>query len=233
MKTKLLGVVAALATFGFANQASAATVNFYDTQAAFNAASSTTLLEDFSGPGSALSGHGVASITRHGVTYTDVSSGNPDPDIVVVPPGQNNWGANVGTTTEYIITTDYDEHIRAAFSSTYTAVGFTAYFNGLGPGTLTVFGTGGLTIGTFALPTSGVDPATGLADRGYLGFTSTDPITGFQWDTIGGTNLNTGFTNISVGSATPLPGTLPLFASGLGMLGLLGWRRKRKAQAAA
>ena len=32
---------------------------------------------------------------------------------------------------------------------------------------------------------------------------------------------------------TPLPGTLPLFASGLGALGLLGWRRKRKAQAAA
>ena len=31
----------------------------------------------------------------------------------------------------------------------------------------------------------------------------------------------------------PLPATLPLFATGLGALGLLGWRRKRKAQAAA
>ena len=29
--------------------------------------------------------------------------------------------------------------------------------------------------------------------------------------------------------ATPLPGALPLFATGLGALGLLGWRRKRKA----
>jgi hypothetical protein len=29
---------------------------------------------------------------------------------------------------------------------------------------------------------------------------------------------------------TPLPATLPLFASGLGVLGLLGWRRKRKAR---
>jgi hypothetical protein len=32
---------------------------------------------------------------------------------------------------------------------------------------------------------------------------------------------------------TPLPATLPLFATGLGALGLLGWRRKKKAQAAA
>jgi hypothetical protein len=27
---------------------------------------------------------------------------------------------------------------------------------------------------------------------------------------------------------TPLPAALPLFATGLGALGLLGWRRKRK-----
>jgi hypothetical protein len=32
---------------------------------------------------------------------------------------------------------------------------------------------------------------------------------------------------------TPLPAALPLFATGLGGLGLLGWRRKRKAQAVA
>jgi hypothetical protein len=31
---------------------------------------------------------------------------------------------------------------------------------------------------------------------------------------------------------TPLPAALPLFATGLGGLGLLGWRRKRKARAA-
>jgi hypothetical protein len=34
-------------------------------------------------------------------------------------------------------------------------------------------------------------------------------------------------------SATPLPAALPLFATGLGALGLLGWRRKRKAQLTA
>ena len=34
-------------------------------------------------------------------------------------------------------------------------------------------------------------------------------------------------------SNTPLPAALPLFATGLGALGLIGWWRKRKAQAAA
>ena len=32
---------------------------------------------------------------------------------------------------------------------------------------------------------------------------------------------------------TPLPAALPLFATGLGALGLLAWRRKRKAEVAA
>ena len=32
-------------------------------------------------------------------------------------------------------------------------------------------------------------------------------------------------------TTTPVPGALPLFATGLGGLGLFGWRRKRKAQA--
>ena len=34
-------------------------------------------------------------------------------------------------------------------------------------------------------------------------------------------------------SETPLPAALPLFASGLGALGLVGWRKKRKAAALA
>jgi len=57
-----------------------------------------------------------------------------------------------------------------------------------------------------------------------------------------GTNNNAAFTPLSdVGlvaapisvTATPLPAALPLFATGLGAIGLLGWCRKRKAQAVA
>ena len=37
---------------------------------------------------------------------------------------------------------------------------------------------------------------------------------------------------IEVFAPTPLPATWPLFATGIGAIGLLGWRRKRKAAAA-
>jgi hypothetical protein len=39
-------------------------------------------------------------------------------------------------------------------------------------------------------------------------------------------------TNVALPSETPLPAALPLFATGLGAMGLLGWRRKRKNAAA-
>jgi len=38
--------------------------------------------------------------------------------------------------------------------------------------------------------------------------------------------------DITITAETPLPAALPLFAGGLGALGLFGWRRKRKAAAA-
>jgi hypothetical protein len=41
-----------------------------------------------------------------------------------------------------------------------------------------------------------------------------------------------GFTVGAPVAATPLPAALPLFATGLGAMGLLGWRRKRKNAAA-
>jgi hypothetical protein len=40
------------------------------------------------------------------------------------------------------------------------------------------------------------------------------------------------FTDLGDTASTPLPAVLPLFATGLGALGLLGWRRKRKNAAA-
>jgi hypothetical protein len=47
------------------------------------------------------------------------------------------------------------------------------------------------------------------------------------------TSLQPGTFSPDSSSATPLPAALPLFASGLGVLGVLGWRRKKKAAALA
>jgi hypothetical protein len=68
---------------------------------------------------------------------------------------------------------------------------------------------------------------------GFAGGTFTDGTIGHGLDAsiIDASSLTVTFTAET--SATPLPAALPLFATGLGALGLLGWRRKRKAQAAA
>jgi hypothetical protein len=45
-------------------------------------------------------------------------------------------------------------------------------------------------------------------------------------------NGSTGYWDVASLSSTPTPAALPLFASGLGALGLIGWRRKRKTKLA-
>jgi len=58
-------------------------------------------------------------------------------------------------------------------------------------------------------------------------------VSGFVGDFASGHFTEAFTTSFSVGAATPLPAALPLFAGGLGTLGLLGWRRKKKATLAA
>jgi hypothetical protein len=70
-------------------------------------------------------------------------------------------------------------------------------------------------------------------------FATTDPV-GYLMVTLG---PNTSFTGVDLGLpsyaalafgpyVTPLPAALPLFATGLCVMGLFGWRRKRKSAAA-
>ena len=66
-----------------------------------------------------------------------------------------------------------------------------------------------------------------------LGFpTLGDLVTASGTATVG--ILSGGFeTSVATSGVVPLPAALPLFATGLGALGLLGWRRKRKARTVA
>jgi hypothetical protein len=89
-------------------------------------------------------------------------------------------------------------------------------------------------------PASNLDlifPTATLA--GYAGGLLCGTITTCNGNTTSGLSIPTGNFILASGSLTPagvsavpLPGALPLFATGLGALGLLGWRRKKKAHAA-
>ncbi len=66
-----------------------------------------------------------------------------------------------------------------------------------------------------------------------IGYSGYDGIGNGQWaDAAGGVTTN-GYDPVQgyiveFSPTTPLPAALPLFATGLGLVGLLGWRRKRK-----
>jgi len=99
---------------------------------------------------------------------------------------------------------------------------------------------------------SGTGDSVGVSDQALLilvpiGYTSTDPLSdsaiylGATFASLGvtpgtykwtwGNGADQSFT-LEIGQ-TPIPAALPLFATGLGSLGLLGWRRRRKAAVVA
>ena len=232
MQKSLCALVACLGALAVASpQSASASVTFYDTQAAFQAATTTHLIENFST--APIKNAPVPSLRLHGITYTGLA-GTPFPNVGVAPPGYDDFGANVGAITQYVLVADGDENIVATFSTPYSAVGFEDFFNGLGPGVVTVFGPQQSVLGRFAFA-DGLDPVTHRADRGYLGFTSTTPIWGFEWDTTGGGELNTGFTDLSVSgpgaAGIPEAGSWAFMILGVGIVGGV-LRRRRRAYSA-
>jgi hypothetical protein len=109
-----------------------------------------------------------------------------------------------------------------------------------GPGTITVFGdtaSGAFESTTFSVdfnPT-GQNFITLVAQNGevmtdvQLVMASGDSFIQFKQPRISGI-CDLGTVGCQLVPPIPLPATLPLFASGLGALGLLGWRRKRKSR---
>lgn len=205
----VLGLVALLSDPG------QATVTFYTSQVAFDAAATTGLIEDFENTGATID-QPISGFSHNGVTYQGLTGGVPFANVYLYSPGGSEFGAGVPqplTTT--ILTGNGEEHFSVTFDAARHAVGFDAYLNGLGPATVDVYG-GVMLLGSFAFPD-------GQNDKAFLGFTSSVAITSFVWTATFGAVLNTGIDNLV--ADMPEPGTLGLF--GMAMAGLLMGRRRR------
>ena len=92
---------------------------------------------------------------------------------------------------------------------------------------ITVIGTGTQSFTGAPISFSNISPFIGVGDFPvlvtYAAVCGLDPACG------AGANGNLDITYNFIPAAVPLPGSLPLFATGLAALGLLAWRRKRKA----
>jgi probable HAF family extracellular repeat protein len=86
---------------------------------------------------------------------------------------------------------------------------------------------------TLDFPAASFTQAWAINDSGQIiGFYSNNSTTGPSYGFLACTDAPCDTSPITIQAPTPLPAALPLFATGLGALGLFGWRRKRKSAAA-
>ena len=195
--------------------ANAATTTYTDSAAYFAAVGPQTF-EDFNSPISTTANSG----TYQHLTY--VCSGGP---CGIGSDGQS--GLSAFYTSGGIAIFSFDSPIRS-FGISIFGLGT---FNNT-PNTLTITASNGFSAN---LITDFLDPTCAhcsLATAIFGGLVSDQ-----SFDTVvlqgklpccDGVNFDNLYYGHSSVITTPLPAALPLFATGLGVLGLLGWRRKRK-----
>jgi hypothetical protein len=226
-------LVAAIALFGLtSSKAATVTWNFgtgvaspgADLGASAIINSSTSPTYQLTAAGFTSYSGGVFGSSVHVFNKND--GGEQGLGLTTDPSGNNEiWGSSV---------------LRIDFSAARSA-GLTGFTLQMDSSTINegwqLFGTNtGLTATDYALIASG-SGTNQLTDFIVTGAAAQDKyyFIRYNGDTTGanGSNDNVLLHSISAVSPVPLPGALPLFASGLGALGLLGWRRKRKATAIA
>jgi hypothetical protein len=159
------------------------------------------------------------STTSATVTFTNYNSGN------IGTPAELNVGG------EFLASTA----LAGGFANGHTTCGG----NGYGGATTCGGGEGAGYFGTMDIETSGVGAHSFVITLTAEGINTWANSAAVLTPTTGGTPggfealVATGENNKQDGGfATPLPATLPLFSAGLGVMGLLGWRKKRKHAAA-
>ena len=148
------------------------------------------------------------------------AAGNYDGDFApgdtVLAIGTNGLSINFNTPVQIVGTQIQDNRIGDHFTAEILAFNGSALL-----GTFTENGFSGSADDNSAIFLGVEDATADITSVTYLTFTS-NPFT------LQDVNIN----QVTIeGSQTPVPPALPLFATGLGALGLLGWSRKRKVQA--
>jgi hypothetical protein len=188
---------------GAANPASAAAIS-----TAFNFVPAGTLTSD----------------TGNVTTAATITSGAPDLVTSIV---SDNTGL-VTLSTLITLTSPTPLTLGATFTKTFTtALG--TFVENL---TVTSRTTGAQSLGIAA---SGTITETVLISGALLASAPVFYSASYTQNGGPGAQINASFNDSTpavTSAPTPLPAALPLFATGLGALGLLGWRRKRKALAA-
>jgi hypothetical protein len=139
------------------------------------------------------------------------------------PPGQRSIAPST-TSTSGILTIDNGVPYSINLSNNITRLPFDLLIGPLGNDSVSAVG-GGCDLTCYIGLTFPVSD-NGAITSGYM--TITFPTNDGQ----GTIFYNYSLVDGSITMETPLPAALPLFATGLGALGLLGWRRKKKAIAA-
>jgi hypothetical protein len=215
VKSKIVGSIVGLALLGGAPQASATTLLDTIQGAAFNPGGSGW--EVYNNGASPPGGQSV------GIEFTLASS------------------ATIGSVEAYIfpvngLGVDVDLGIMANSSSLPSGTFISGDYSVVSTSTTVPVNLSSLSwslaAGSYwlvAIATSGSDASWQAGSTGL--FASDGATGGGTWT---GQDLPIPMALISTAtvSATPLPAALPLFATGLGAMGLLGWRRKRKNAAA-
>ncbi len=237
-KIRKFVVTAAIVVF-FAFGTVRADAAIYDNFADFNAANTVVYTEDFESLGDEIRGIHDPYVAETGLTvypqtqdlyYYPPENKQLIPELYVVPTSGVGWSTNTSVAIgSHFPSTDF---LGLSLGGIFNAAGLNIYQNyeeGSQTDTDQPFDISLYLANVFVTTIATSVAPNGGSYFGFNGFGIFDEIRVFSTATEG---LFEVVDNVSVGNhVVPIPAALPLFGTGLALMGIVAWRRKRKVAA--